>query len=85
MAIDRKAELGNSIYFENPEEIDDIFIVPENEKMLYYVWMEEKGTYEKRDMTEEGLEAYKREQNFLSQERRRSILWILRKAGEISW
>ena len=60
MAIDRKAELGNSIYFENPEEIDDIFIVAENEKMLYYVWMEEKGTYEKRDMTEEGLEAYKK-------------------------
>ena len=64
MAIDRKVELGNSIYFENPEEIDDIFIVPENEKMLYYVWMEERGTYEKRDMTEEGLEAYKKGTEF---------------------
>ncbi|RKI41511.1 hypothetical protein D7V86_09110 [bacterium D16-51] len=59
-AIGRKAELGNSVYFENPKEIDDIFIVPENEKMLYYVWVEEKGTYEKRDMTEEGLEAHKK-------------------------
>lgn len=59
-AVGRDTELGNSIYFENPEEINDIFLVPEKEKTLYYVWKEDENTYKKQEMTENTLEAHRK-------------------------
>ena len=58
-AIGRETVLGNSIYFENPDEINDIFLVPEREKTLYYVWNEKENTYEKQEMTEDMLKAHR--------------------------
>ena len=59
-AVGRETELGNSIYFESPEEINDIFLVPEKEKTLYYVWKEDENTYKKQEMTEDTLEAHRK-------------------------
>ena len=59
-AVSRDTELGNSVYFENPEDINDIFLVPEKEKTLYYVWKEDENTYKKQEMTEDMLEAHRK-------------------------
>lgn len=58
-AIGRETVLGNSIYFDNPEEINDIFLVPEWEKTLYYVWNEKENIYEEQEMTEDMLKAHR--------------------------
>lgn len=58
-AIATKTELGESVFFERPEKIEDIFMVPEGENVVYYVWNDNNKTYEKREMSEEELEAHR--------------------------
>lgn len=58
-AVSPSSELGASITFEQPEDIDDVFIVPMAQKKLYYVWNPDTLLYEKREMTEEALKAHK--------------------------
>lgn len=53
-------DMSESIPFEKPEGIHDIFIVPFGEETFHYVWNSNSGTYEKRTMSEEELENHKR-------------------------
>lgn len=59
-AIAAKAELAESVLFKSPEKIEDIFMVPEGENVIYYVWNDNNKAYEKREMSEEELEAHRK-------------------------
>lgn len=59
IATDVESNLGESVPFEKPEGIDDIFVVQNRENKLYYVWNEKEQTYEKREMTEDDLNAHR--------------------------
>ena len=58
-AVGGAAALSESVPFEKPEGIDTIFMVPNKEETDYYVWNDIKKSYEKREMTEEDLKAYR--------------------------
>lgn len=60
IAAGSKSNMSESIPFEKPEGIQDIFIVPFGEETFHYVWNSNRGTYEKRTMSEEELESHKR-------------------------
>ena len=59
IATDDKANLSESVPFEKIEGIDDIFVLPNRENKVHYVWNDAAKTYDKREMTEEDLEAHK--------------------------
>ncbi len=60
LAVAPKPQLSESVIFEMPKKIDDIFLVPKAEKMQYYVWDERKSTYQKQKMTKKQLEEYRK-------------------------
>ena len=66
IAIGNKSDMGESIPFEKPEGIHDIFIVPFGDQSFYYVWNSSENTYEKRTMGEEELESHKRNADALA-------------------
>lgn len=57
--IGEKENMSESILFEKPEGIEDIFMVPFGEETLYYVWNSDNKNYEKRTMAEKELEAHR--------------------------
>ena len=60
IVADNKSNMGESIPFEKPEGIQDIFIAPFGEETFYYVWDSTSRTYGKRTMSEEELGNHKR-------------------------
>ena len=58
-AVGEATALSESVPFDKPEGIDTIFMVPNKEETDYYVWNDIKKSYEKREMTEEDLKAYR--------------------------
>lgn len=54
-----KSGLSESVPFEKIEGIDDIFVIPNRDNKVHYVWNDVAKTYDKRELTEEDLEAHR--------------------------
>lgn len=54
-----KKELSSSVELDTIEDITTVFSVPFAKETQYYVWNQEKGKYEQKDLSKKDLEQYK--------------------------
>ena len=54
-----RQELSSSVELDTIEDITTVFSVPFAKETQYYVWNQEKGKYEQKDLSKKDLEQYK--------------------------